>query len=235
VRLAFLGDAVELLGWGLLMLVALVALLVPGAWVLAAICRWFCRNLRFSNKDAAEFDGRGGQIAGWWLLSLLGGSFPMRELHRLSWVPVVVSIAVMRIDGTGALGLALFLLGSYGLLQVIRWFIGNVRLRSGEAFTFTGGYRELVGWHVLNAVLALTVVGWAWSTAAMYRWLARNTRSKDRALRFHGEGHQILWRVIVMVFMCLPVLTIPWALLWYTRWLVSNVTIEGQLGDLAVD
>jgi uncharacterized membrane protein YjgN (DUF898 family) len=29
------------------------------------------------------------------------------------------------------------------------------------------------------------------------------------------------------------VVTIPWAFLWYTRWLVGNTTIEGQLDDLS--
>jgi uncharacterized membrane protein YjgN (DUF898 family) len=236
VSLAFVGNGVELLGWMLVMLLAMVALLAPGAWALAAICRWFCRNLRWSDGETAEFHGEGGQIVGWWLLSLLSGSFPTRELHRVTGVPVLVSISVVRLDSTNSgIAVVLFLLGCLGLLHVIRWFVANVRLRSGTTFAFHGGYWELAGWYVLNAVLTLTIIGWAWSTAAMYRWMARNTRSDDRALRFHGEGHQVLWRVIVTVLMCLPVLTIPWAVLWYTRWVVANVTVEGQVGDLAVD
>ena len=37
----------------------------------------------------------------------------------------------------------------------------------------------------------------------------------------------MLWRSLAAVLFSLPILTIPWAKLWYTRWLVSQVTITG--------
>jgi uncharacterized membrane protein YjgN (DUF898 family) len=82
---------------------------------------------------------------------------------------------------------------------------------------------------VETGLAVLTIIGRAWSGAATYRWMARSTRAKDRTLRFHGKGHQVLWRVPAMILMCLPVLTIPWAFLWYTRWIVANVTLERNL------
>ena len=69
----------------------------------------------------------------------------------------------------------------------------------------------------------------------MYRWLARNTRSEELSLRFHGEGQQVLWRVLVAVLLSLLVIPMPWVWLWYTRWLVANHSIEGQVGELAVE
>ena len=62
--------------------------------------------------------------------------------------------------------------------------------------------------------------------------MACNTTAKDEAVRFHGEGLQILWRTVVAVLWSVPVVTIPWAWLWYTRWLVQNTTIEGQPGEV---
>jgi uncharacterized membrane protein YjgN (DUF898 family) len=99
---------------------------------------------------------------------------------------------------------------------------------AGERFRFHGTIRELLGWQILNGLAAITIIGWAWSTAAMYRWAAENTRSEHRALKFHGKGFEILWRSLATLLFCLPIVTIPWALLWYTRWLVSQVTIGGN-------
>jgi uncharacterized membrane protein YjgN (DUF898 family) len=66
-------------------------------------------------------------------------------------------------------------------------------------------------------------------TAAMYRWMAENTRSAKSALRFYGKGHQILWRTVVLALLCILIIPIPWAFLWYAQWLVRNLTIEGRL------
>ena len=53
------------------------------------------------------------------------------------------------------------------------------------------------------------------------------------ALQFHGKGHQVLWRVAVAALLSILIIPIPWVLLWYTRWIVANVTIDEQLGDAA--
>ncbi len=207
----------DVFGWLLLSIVCSI-LIVPGAWLLAAVCRWFCRNLRFSDGDVAEFRGRGIEIVGWWIFALLVGG-------------IRIGVPGIRLVDVQILGGVAFFIGAYGWLQVIRWMIRSVGLSSGARFSFKGTYLELLGWHVLNGLAMLTIIGWGWSLAATYRWMARSTRAEQRELRFHGEGHQVLWRVVVTVLMCIPVVTIPWAVLWYTRWIVANVTIEADLEE----
>lgn len=221
-RLQFLGRPFEVL-YALLLMIFSTVLIVPSAWAFAAVCRWFCSNLRFSDGTVASFEGRGGQIVGWWILSLFTGGY------RLLPVGVHVNlISCCSIHGpvqywVDALG---YLVACYCTLQIIRWFVRNVRLSSGSRFSFVGKYPALTGWAVLNSLLILTVIGWAWSLAASYRWLARNTKADKATLRFNGEGSELLMRVIVAVVCCIPIVTIPWAWLWYTRWLVSEVTVE---------
>ena len=220
----FGGNALAAAGWLVLFLLGTV-LILPGAWVFAGWSRWFCRNLEFSDGSRAEFTGRGGDVLGWWVLALVSGGirfYPAINIGIL--VPNHWSVTVF-----------LFPLSCLGWWQVLRWFVRNVRFSSGARYEFTGGYWELVGWYVLNAVAVVTVIGWAWSWAGMYRWLARNTRTEELSLRFHGEGQQVLWRIVAAVVMSLGVVTIPWAWLWYTRWLVANVTVEGQVGEAAVE
>ena len=194
-----------------------VILAIAGTWVVAAACRWFCRNLRFSDNTTADFSGRGGQVLGWWVLSLLVGR---------TWnLPTPEGVLLC---------IALSLLGVWGALNVWRWFVSHVELSSSRRFSFFGAYVELLGWEILLILSVLTVIGWAWALAALYRWMARNTRSQDVALRFHGEGHQILWRTVVAILGSIPLVTIPWMWLWYARWMVGNTTIEGQLAEVAV-
>jgi hypothetical protein len=200
--------------WLVLAWILFVILAIAGAWIFGGACRWFCRHLKFSDGTSADFSGRGGQILGWWLLCVLASR---------GWdVPAPEGVF---------LGIALCLLGLWGSINVLRWFVGRVELSSSRRFSFLGTYVELLGWEILVALSVLTVVGWAWALAAMYRWMARNTRASDAALRFHGAGPQILWRTVVAILCSIPVVTIPWVWLWYTRWVVRNTTIEGQPGD----
>ena len=78
---------------------------------------------------------------------------------------------------------------------------------------------------MLVAVSTLTIIGWAWAKAAMYRWVARNVRGSGTEFRFHGLGHQILWRTVVCVLGCCLIVTIPLMVQWLIRWYVQNVSI----------
>ena len=232
-HLGFGGTVLEVLVAVLLMLVSTL-LIIPVAWAFARICRWFCLNLRFSDGTIASFQGRGGEIAFWVILTVLTGGteffpFGLGVRVRLFSFPVHGRAAENAFEAIA------FLVACFGTIKIIRWFVRKVHLSSARLFTFDGGYWGLVGWCILNSIMVLTIIGWAWTVAATYRWLARNTRAKGSALQFDGEGHQILWRVAVSVLLSILIIPIPWVFLWYTRWLVTNVTIDGQLSDATAD
>jgi uncharacterized protein DUF898 len=220
VRLELGGKAIEALGWLVLFILASIVI-IPGAWVLAAIGRWFCRNLRASDGRTATFTGRGGEIVGWWILAALCGAIS----HEAG------GIYLFRIRVVG-LGLGIpgdiiqWLLGALAWWMILRWFVANVQFDSGERFRFEGGYWMLLVWNLWVALLFVTIVGWAWGMAAMYRWMAENTRSGKSVLGFYGRGHEILWRTLVTLLLCILIIPIPWACLWYTQWLVASTAIE---------
>src|SRR5689334_20803327 len=60
-EIGFDGTALDLLGWMLLAIPAIL-LVVPSAWWCTGVCRWFCRNLRFSDRTEIEFHGKGGEV-----------------------------------------------------------------------------------------------------------------------------------------------------------------------------
>jgi len=201
-------------GWLLSIWILSIGLGLAGPWIFEAVCRWFCQALRFSDDSRADFSGRGGQIFGWWILWMLAG-------HR--W-----NIATPE---RVALEIALFFLGLWSTLNVLRWFVSHIELTTGRRLVFDGGYVELLGWQILLALSVLTIIGWAWALAAMYRWLADHTSGPDAVVKFHGVGGQILWRTLAAFLFSIPVVTIPWAWLWYARWLVRSTTLEGRVED----
>ncbi len=214
VRFDFTGTGLEVAGWILLFLASLVVIVAP-AWVLAAWCRWFCRKLEFSDGTTVEFVGKGGQILLWMVASIVVTGVAQVALSGLLtggfWLNVMRDLALT--VATAALTWA-----------VIGWMVENLRLSSGLRLRFTGEYQGLLGWMLLYQLAGLTIVGWAWVLAAIYRWVARHIKGENIAFEFHGEGHQVLWRTIAMVLMSLPIVTIPWAWLWYKRWIVRSVT-----------
>jgi hypothetical protein len=229
----------EVLGWLLLSIPAAIVFLLP--WLFTAVCRWLTRNLVFRDGGTATFRGRGGEVFVWFYLALFAGGCSVGPHINFGPHIRLFSISLLRWDYTGwnfdawehpwragaviAAVILLWMIGVLGQLHVTRWCIAKTELSTGEQFEFHGAWSELAGWQVINGLAALTIIGWAWTTAAAYRWAARNTRSEERGLRFHGAGFEILWRTLATALFCIPIVTIPWALLWYARWLVSQLTI----------
>jgi uncharacterized membrane protein YjgN (DUF898 family) len=215
VQLDFSGTAVQVLGWILLTIVASLVV-VPLAWVQAAVNRWLCRNLKFSDGTTATFRGAGAQVVGWIILYAVVAIpylFANRQAMRIGFGPSLL-LQVAYYAATLAI-----------TLKLINWSVSNVELSSGPPLSFTGTYLQFLGWYFLLLLSIFTIVGWAWVTAAMYRWFARNTRGQGIEFQFHGEGHQILWRVLVAALASVLIVPIPWMVLWLLRWGVQNVSL----------
>jgi hypothetical protein len=200
------------------MLLALVAAVpvVPLAWVLAAVARWLCRNTEFSDGTTVEFRGTGGEIAVWSVFLVLiavGQQFLLRAVAAEGLLAMIVVVAV---------GGSLML---YILLMLTKWFFYNLKISPGPALQFSGSYLSLLGRSLLVALLSVTIVGWAWGVAALYRWMAESVKGRGMRFEFHGQWHEILWRGLVATLGSLPIVTIPFLKIWLMRWLAQNVTM----------
>jgi hypothetical protein len=194
------------------------AVVLAGPWILEFACRSFCRSLEFGDGSAADFSGRGSRIVGWWLLCVLAG-------HRWGvggsyWALVEA---------------ALYFLGVWGSLNLLRWFVRHVELSAGDRLDFHGTYLELAGWQILLGLSVLTVIGWAWVMSAIGRWLAGESRGGDVRLRFHASGGDMLGHTLAALCFSIPIVTIPWAWTWYARFLVRNITKQAVPGAGVID
>ena len=209
----FVGDAWDFAGWCILSLLSAV-LIVPLAWVLAAMGRWFCRNLQLSSGETVAFAGTGPEILGWMALSLLL-ELPGSVISRIhDAVPAAIIWAITA-----------FFLQALINLAILRWIIRKIVLSNGPNLHFDGGYVDYIGFHVFIGLSFLTIIGWGWALAAYWRWLAANTRGDGISIHCDAGGWDVFWRTVAAVLGCVPVVTIPLVCMWYARWVVSCITL----------
>ena len=170
------------------------------------LAQWFVRNLGFSVGTRTQFEGRGGQIWGYFILVFVLSGV-------LNFIPVVGFLISQ-------------LIGIRINLAIIRWFFRNLRLGPGGFLDFTGSYWPLVGWNVLLLVSFLSIIGWAWVLAALARWYCRNIYLDGVQVAFVGDGWGFLWRGFIALLGSILIITIPWLAVWYVRWVVRNVVIQ---------
>ncbi len=221
VHLEFVGTGLQALGWGL-WATLLGILIIPYAWGVAVMARWYVRNLSFSDGTRAHFSGTGGQI--WWVFLL-----------------VILNVALNFIPVIGFL-IAIFV-STWIYLLINRWFFRNLIPSSGETLNFVGRYWPYLGYSLLLGISFYSIVGWAWVATAFMRWICRNISIPGQEVVFVGKGWDALWRGFVAILVGLLIITIvllwgwylrwilvgllifttPWLWVWYVRWIMRNV------------
>ncbi len=184
-------------------------LVIPAPWIACWYARRIVSHVRLSDGTALMFTGVPSSVA---IVAILYGIF---LLASATYEDDELWSNILTLAGI-PLGWA-----------VLRWFVNHAQL-GASSFRFDGSIWGYIGWALLTYLSILTIVGWAWVMAAFYRWIARNTRHSEGVLRFVGEGHQILWRLLIFILFCLPVITLPWAMKWLFRWFVQRVEWERQ-------
>lgn len=220
----FKGTALQGLGWGLLATVAGM-LVIPAAWGAVALYRWLVRNLSFSDGTQASFEGRGGEVWGYFVLAMLLGVVP--ELSR------VVKEPSARVFVWFGLQIAIFPISAAVGIKIIRWFFSSIRLSCGTSLNFKGTYGAYLGWVVLVFLSIFTIIGWAWASVAMLRWLCVNIEAGENQLVFNGNGWGLLWRSLLAGLASCLIIPIPWMVVWIVRWFFGNMVIKPTSIDLA--
>ncbi len=216
VSLQFHGSALQVAGWILLSILGGMALGIPLAWVNAALVRWHCRNIQFSDGTITEFRGTGGEVVVWHVLLFLVSGAQQLALSRTDpsdYGSIIVTFGLSYILIIGI------------VLMLLKWFVYNLRFTPGPQLTFTGSFIGLLGWYVALAVSIVTVVGWAWVAVEFYRWVARHVKGQGIAIEFRASGFEFLWRVVAAAAGSVVIVTIPILMVWLARWLIGNIVL----------
>ncbi len=199
----------------LLLVVIGVLFVIPAPWVMAAFYRWLVSHLRVPQIPSLRFIGKVGDI--WWVFILMA-------LCAYAGLPEAAHAAPK--EHVHALPILLLPIQAILSWLVLRWIIGKIT-SAGQplAMHFNGSVLGYIGWTLLLYISFVTIIGWAWVTTAMMRWIASNIDGTPGPVVFNASGWQVLWRTFALSLGCIFIIPIPWLLHWYARWYVSQFAI----------
>ena len=201
-----------------------LTLVIPAPWAYCWYARWFASRVCLSGT-ALTFVGAPGGVA---VLAVCSGILLLVTVILGATDPTPppgtwYESLLLAIYGPGDVWNVTLSLAAIPLnWAVFRWVLNHIRFGSAS-FRFEGSVWGYVGWYLLTWISILTIVGWAWALAAFYRWMAQRTRHDEGTLDFVGRGHQLLWRFPALFLFCVPIVTIPWAIRWMTRWQIRQI------------
>ena len=213
VNLAYEGPTLRTMLWLLITFVVSI-FIVSAAWATAFLYRRILPQISFSDGTRAAFQGRAGQVWGWFVLPailyvmciVVGGIVYNGEPFSLILLSEdiersiaangdAVTLAFVNAMFTvGILAIVVTFFSVYVQLVIVRWAIAGINLSDGPELHFAGRYARLLVWFLHYVFSFFTIIGWAWVGSAYLRWFARNIIGAGVRFEFHGSGWGILWR-----------------------------------------
>lgn len=193
--------------------------------------RWMVANIRTPDGKAFRFNGQANEIYAIvitsYLFALLGArldslytSFGIEHLSTNWYLWVIVCMVVN-----------CFFNGLINYWSSISYTLHNTA--SEDGFIFEKNV-PMLKYALINTFFIFsiyTVIGGPFVACWYKRWICRHVTYRGAAVDFHGKGFELLWRVIITVIGCIPIVTIPWVIIWYLNWYVSAFS----LGEIKQD
>jgi hypothetical protein len=194
--------------WGLFGRCLLLAIgsvfVIPAPWTATAFYRYVGTHTDLPGGKRLTFAGQAGDI---WFIFV--------AIAALSFVGLLIPFGnIFVAPPTWAL-----------TVQVIRWFCAKLGSEDGSVkLAFTGGIWNYIGWSALLYLSFITIIGWAWVFKFMMQWICRNVSGTVR-FEFSATGLAILWRSLVLGFLSILIIPIPWLVRWYMAWFISQLHV----------
>ena len=91
---------------------------------------------------------------------------------------------------------------------------------------FDGGLLQLIGWHILGAIVTGVTLGicYPWAVCMIYNWEIKHTVINGRRLRFNGTAIQLFGNWIKWLLLCIITLGIYsfWVSIALKKWKVKH-------------
>ena len=215
VTLQFSGGALPMFGRALLAAICMM-LIVPAAWGVVPFVRWFIEHLEWSDGTRAHFEGEPGDV--WYLFSLAGlvGYIPVIAQYGIDdTLPVRLGAAIITAVCTSIIAVPIW-----------RWYTSRTQIGHVTDLSFDGSVTGYIGFNVLMQLAVYTIIGWAWVSTAMQRWLMSHIQSSDVRFEFVGSGLGVLWRSLVTGLASIFIIPIPWVMRWLISWFVEQTVMH---------
>jgi GYF domain 2 len=205
-----LGSAIPVWGffWRSVVTLIGVVLIIPAPWVGPWFYKWLCERISLPDGRPLTFSGKPGDI--WYVFVAWGALMWIGQLKEGRFELVTIALS--------------WILG----VLLLKWACAHASTPDERLkLSFEGGYLPYIGWNILLALSAITIIGWAWVMKYMLRWICQNVRGTAE-FAFTGTGLEILWRTVVVVLLSILIIPIPWMMRWYTQWMFSQVAVRTE-------
>lgn len=212
------ASALGLFGRSIFLILGFL-LVIPAPWIICWFYEWLVESVRGRVGSRLAFHGTPQNV---WVLTTLYGLLIYGGMILALWTqftedPQPWIDPLFQVTNN----LASFVLGWYFL----RWMIGHISL-DGHRLSLTAGLAKYFGWTLLLAVSLFTIIGWAWVSCALYRWLTGTVQGAPGKFAFTAKGHQLLGRSVLYLLGMLPIVTIPWVGRWFFAWIIEQFCYE---------
>jgi uncharacterized membrane protein YjgN (DUF898 family) len=212
-RLRFTGRSGALFSRnGLLTVLLFLSILgAPAAWI--RVYRWFAKNTLLPDGRHLIFTGRQGFLWIWTLVYAAANLISKRVIGgsagSIAWIFAILLLAA----------------------SLTRWFWSHLELPDGSPTQPVATFWAFANWQALAFLSCVTIVGPAWVHARFYRWICEKRSTHGLRFSFDASGLQMLWRTVVFSLFCLLILTLPWAMVWFHRWLIETIEVTRLADD----
>lgn len=241
-RLQFSPDPVTLFVKVLLTSLATI-IFVPAPKLLLELVAYVMENLQFADGTRARCEATIAQV-----------SQPLMIITGIIWANIILSNLFKDPLISVVISLGLIVASAYAAVQLYTVLLGNTVTSNGSRLRFLADLPSLLKWQVmiwavsslpsllvallplgavLKAVLILPVVLLSLGAAIFVmflftQWLVTQVGGGSRSMTLRAEMPAFCLHYLGFVVFSLLLITIPWSVAWFTKWLGSQTEIPAR-------
>ena len=217
-----------------------VLVYVPAAEQVTKLLQYVTSHLRFPDGTTVSYTAGADSL-----------KQPLLPLTILIWAQILLGIMISNQIVELGLSLAFALAIGYVTFGLTRTIIANLVTSTGSHLNFSGTMEEYLKWQLAftacsvgpallgfllpqsGFLATLAAVGLAllplvfivFVMIAYSKWVASKISGGNRLASFEVEPVEMLAMFFGFILFCIPIVTIPWAMAWYVKWLMGRYSL----------
>ena len=241
-RLEFSAEAIPLFIKGLLTGLSML-IYVPAAEQLTGLIKYVLSNLRFSDGTTAAYTGTAEDL-----------KQPLIGITGIIWAQILLGRAFDSPTLSLVLAVVLAFAKGYFAYELLKVIVPHITTSHGSRLQFGASLEDFLKWQlvllaasIIPAIATMlvplgTILGGLFSivmalvTLALFaiastlylRWLLTQVQGGSRVASFNATPLDYALRLVGCGLMCVLIVTIPWVVLWFSKWQASQVSLPAR-------
>ncbi len=220
-----------------------VLVYVPAAEQFTKLLQYVTSHLRFADGTTVAYSGNPSDV-----------KQPLLGMTILIWVNIILSATFKDQLVHIGISIALAIASGYVGFQVIQAVAPHLTTSNGSRLKFAGTLEEFIKWQLmitgaslvpallayvmpqsgfLGALIAIAValltLGLMAFVLVMYsKWTASKLAGGSRIANFNAKPLEMMGMMIGFALFSMLIVTIPWSLIWYMKWIFSKYSLPAR-------